>query len=165
MGVVSIMLHSIYCYRRLASVLASGAIPKRLTSTYECCTKPSERSIQEIRYSRQAFLSIRRIPFSALNIEKQPFGKGVFGKCFSASMSAHINVCVKAFCTDKRLVSVFPLEAVITSNLCHSNLPWLYGITEHSGHKMLVLSFHGVGGRSIRPCTTIHRILVLTRLE
>ena len=82
--------------------------------------KQSEQSIQGIRYSQQAFLSI---PFSALNVEKQPFGKGVFGKCFSAVMSAHINVCVKAFRTNKRLVSVFPLEAVVTSTLCHPNLP------------------------------------------
>ena len=109
----------LYCCRRLANVLVSGtgAIPKTLTSTYECCTKPSEQSIQGIRYSRRAFLSIRKIPFSALNVEKQPFGKGVFGKCFSAVMSTHINVCVKAFRTDKRLVSVFPLEAVVTSTL------------------------------------------------
>ena len=76
---------------------------------------------------QQAFQSIRKIPFAAFNnIEKQPFAKGVYGKCFCASMSVSIKVCIKAFRTDKHLVSVFPSEAVITSNLCHPNLPWIY---------------------------------------
>ena len=114
---------------------------------------------------QQALRSIRKIPFSSLNnIEKQPFAKGVYGKCFYASMSASIKVCIKAFRTDKHLVSAFPSEAVITSNLCHPNLPWIYGIMEHKNHMMLVLSFHGIGGKpvlSIEPCTTVKRILVL----
>lgn len=142
--------------RRLARVLIPS---KRLTSTYECCTKPSisQQSCRQISSSvQQAFWSIRKVPFAALsNVEKQPFAKGVYGKCFCASISASIKVCIKAFRTDKHLVSVYPLEAVITSNLCHPNLPWIYGISEHGGHKMLVLSFHGIGGSSC----TVHKAL------
>ena len=105
---------------------------------------------------QQALQSIRKIPFASLNnIEKQPFAKGVYGKCFYASMSASIKVCIKTFRTNKHLVSAFPLEAVITSNLCHPNLPWIYGIMEHENHMMLVLSFHGIGGNSC----TIHKAL------
>ena len=119
---------------RLASVLIPS---KRLTSTYECCTKPSisQQSCQQISSSvQQAFQSIRKVPFAALsNVEKQPFAKGVYGKCFYASIFASFKVCIKALSTDKRLVSVYPLEAVITSNLCHPNLPWIYGISEHGG--------------------------------
>ena len=145
-----------FCARRkLANVLVPS---KRLTSTYECCTKPSVSHMREsVSCSvQQALQSIRKIPFASLNnIEKQPFAKGVYGKCFYASMSASIKVCIKAFRTDKHLVSAFPLEAVITSNLCHPNLPWIYGIMEHENHMMLVLSFHGIGGNSC----TIHKAL------
>ena len=38
-----------------------------------------------------------------------------------------------------------PME---TDNLCHTNLPWFYGLSEHGSRRMLVLSFHGVNGRS-----------------
>ena len=65
---------------------------------------------QEIGYSQQLFQSIRQVPYSALTVEKQPFRKGVFGKCYSASMSVHIKVCVKAFRCDKEFVSTFPKD-------------------------------------------------------
>ena len=119
----------------------------KLTSTYECCTKPSGVANHQISYPQHVFQSLRRIPFSALSVDKQPIGKGVFGKCYSATMSSHIDVCVKAFRSDEKLLSVYPLEAVLTSKLCHSNLPWLYGISEYRARKMLILSFHGVGGK------------------
>lgn len=90
-------------------------LPHKLTSTYECCTKPSELANHQISYPQLVFQSIRRIPFSALTIDKQPIGKGVFGKCYSAVMSSHINVCVKAFRSDEKLLSVYPLEAVLPS--------------------------------------------------
>ena len=108
------------------------------TSTYECCTKPSVVSQ----------MIIRQILFSGLCIGEISVGKCVFGKCYRCFMSLHLPVCVKAFWIDDLLVSIFPMEATLTSRICHSNLPWLYGITEHGPHKMLVLSFHGVDDKS-----------------
>ena len=71
-----------------------AAVTKRLISTHDFCTKPSVNNDQEIDYSHQLFQSIRQVPYSALTVEKQPFGKGVFGKCYSALMSVHIKVCI-----------------------------------------------------------------------
>lgn len=136
--------------------ITSANLAHKLTSTYECCTKPSELSNHQKSYPRLVFQSIRRIPFSALTIDKQPIGKGVFGKCYSAVISSHINVCVKVFRSDEKLLSVYPLEAVLTSKLCHSNLPWLYGIAEHRARKMLILSFHGVNGKSCTLFKALH---------
>lgn len=62
---------------------------------------------------------------------------------------------MKVFQIDDFLVSVFPMEATLTSRLCHSNLAWLYGITEHGPRKMLVLSFHGIDDKSC----TLHKAL------
>ena len=70
-------------------------------------------------------------------------------------MSSHIEICVKAYRLDDRLVYTFPVEAVLTSTLCHPNLPWFYGHSEHGSHKMIVLSFHGISGKSY----TIHQAL------
>ena len=88
---------------------------------------------------------------------KQLIGKGVFGKCYSGYISANLEVCVKVFRSDEQLASVIPLEAVLTSQLCHSNLPWLYGITENESHKMLVLSFHSVNERSCTLYKVLHK--------
>ena len=71
----------------------------------------------------------------------------VFGKCFHASLASHRRVCVKVFRRDKKHTSVFPIEAVLTSKLCHPNLPWLYGrVSTEESKKMLVMSFHSVQG-------------------
>ena len=121
---------------------------RRLTSTYQCCTMPSEDFLQQMPL-------LRTIPFSSLNLNKDPIGKGVFGKCFSGFMSSHLNVCVKAFREDERLVCTFPVEAILTSKLCHSNLPWLYGVSEHGPHKMLVLTFHGINGKPYTVCKAL----------
>lgn len=67
----------------------------------------------------------------------------------------HIYKSVKVFQIDDLLVFVFPMEATLTSRLCHSSLPWLYGITEHGPRKMLVLSFHGIDDKSC----TLHKAL------
>ena len=107
---------------------------KKLTSTYGCCTMPSEGVPARFNLSRQVSL-LRKIPFSSLKVDKYPIGKGVFGKCFSGFMSSHIKVCVKAFRTDEHLGCTFPIEAVLTSTLCHSNLPWFYGLSEHNDIK------------------------------
>ena len=53
------------------------------------------------------------------------------------------------------LQPVFPVEAILTSKFCHSNLPWLYRITEHKTQKMLVLSFHAINGTGY----ALHRVL------
>ena len=125
------------------------------TSTYKCCTMPSNGSIQPI-ISRQAFSCVRRIPFFDLRkINKNQIGKGVFGKCYSGYMSSNIHVCIKVFRKNDQLASTFQPEAFLLSKLCHPNLPWLYGVSEHDGHKILVLSFHGVDGRSY----TLHKAL------
>lgn len=65
-------------------------------------------------------------------------------------------MCIKVFRSDKKLLSVYPLEAVLTSKLCHSNLPWLYGITEHRACKLLILSFHGVSRKSCTLFKALH---------
>lgn len=99
---------------------------------------------------------VRTIPFSAVrNVNKSPIGKGVFGKCYTGYISSSIPVCIKVFCKDNQLASTFQPEAFLMSKLSHSNLPWLYGVSEHDGHKILVLSFHGVDGRSY----TLHKAL------
>ena len=69
-------------------------------------------------------------------------------------MSTHIEVCVKAFRLDDHLIHTFPVEAVLFP-LCHSNWPWFYGLSEHGPRKVLVLSFHGINGKSY----TIHQAL------
>ena len=53
------------------------------------------------------------------------------------------------------LQPVFPVEAILTSKFCHSNLPWLYRIMEHKTQKMLVLSFHAINGTGY----ALHRVL------
>lgn len=127
---------------------------QRVTSTYDCCTKPS---IITHAVKPKTFLSkqIRSIPFSAICINKKSIGKGIFGKCYSGHMSTHLPICIKAFRNDDALMSVFPIEATLMLKLCHPNLPWLYGITEHGSCKMLVLSFHNINGRSC----TLHKAL------
>lgn len=70
-------------------------------------------------------------------------------------MSSHIEVCVKAFRLDDHLIDTFPVEAVLTSTRCYPNLPWFYGLSEHGPRKMIVLSFHGINGKSY----TIHKAL------
>lgn len=148
----------IIIFRNLGSSRSIGkgakARQKKLTSTYGCCTMPSEGLPARFNLSRQVSL-LRKIPFSALKVDKDPIGKGVFGKCFSGFMSSHIKVCVKAFRTDERLGCTFPVEAVLTSTLCHSNLPWFYGLSEHGPRKMIILSFYGVNGTSY----TVHQAL------
>ena len=119
-------MHGIFIGIYVYSSSWKGAkVARKLTSTHECCTMPSEGSPPRFNFSRQ-LSTLRRIPFSSLKLEKDPIGKGVFGKCFSGFMSSHINVCVKVFRTDERLGPTFPVEAVLTSKLCHCNLPWLY---------------------------------------
>ena len=154
--------------RKLSQMMPmmSANLPHKLTSTYECCTKPSELANNQISYPQLVFQAIRRIPFSALTVDKQPIGKGVFGKCYRAIMSSHINVC-QSF--------PFRWEIIIrlsswscTSELCHSNLPWLYGITEHRARKMLILSFHGVNGNLalfLKLCIMTNKILDLMRCK
>ena len=115
---------------------------------------PSEGLPARFNFSRQVSL-LRKIPFSVLNVDKDPIGKGVFGKCFSGFMSSHIKVCIKAFRTDDHLGCTFPIEAALTSTLCHSNLPWFYGLSEHGPRKMIVLNFHGINGKSY----TVHHAL------
>ena len=72
-------------------LLASNVHAFLLLHVGKCCTKPSvsQQNIRQISCSvQQAFRSIHKIPFAALNnIEKQPFAKGVYGKYFCASMS------------------------------------------------------------------------------
>lgn len=141
-------------HRRLVQVTS---LPRRVycrrgTSTYECCTKPSV--VSQTAHPQKLPATIRQIPFSGLCIGEKSIGKGVFGKCYSGFMSSHLQVCMKVFQIDD-LVSVFPMEATLTSRLCHSNLPWLYGITEHGPRKMLVLSFHGIDDKSC----TLHKVL------
>ena len=115
---------------------------------------PSEGQATRLNLSQQVS-QLRKIPFSALHMSKDLIGKGVFGKCFSGFMSSHIEVCVKAFRLDDRLIHTFPVEAVLTSTLCHPNLPWFYGLSEHGPSRMIVLSFHGINGKSY----TIHQAL------
>ena len=148
----------IIIFRNLGSSRSIGkgakARQKKLTSTYGCCTMPSEGLPARFNLSRQVSL-LRKIPFSTLKVDKDPIGKGVFGKCFSGFMSSHIKVCVKAFRTDEHLGCTFPVEAVLTSTLCDSNLPWFYSLSEHGPRKMIILSFHGVNGTSY----TVHQAL------
>lgn len=122
--------------------------PTQLTSTIIRGTKPSVlASGHQFAYDSSDFLSIRQIPVSALTICGPSIGKGVFGKCFHASLASHRSVCVKVFRRDKKYTSVFPIEAVLTSKLCHPNLPWLYGrVSTEESKKMLVMSFHSVQG-------------------
>ena len=115
---------------------------------------PSEGQATRLNLSQQVS-QLRNIPFSALHMSKDPIGKGVFGKCFSGFISSHIEVCVKAFRLDDRLIHTFPVEAVLTSTFCHPNLPWFYGLSEHGPRRMIVLSFHGINGKSY----TIHQAL------
>ena len=56
---------------------------------------------------------------------------------------------------EPHLGCTFPVEAVLTSTLCRSNLPWFYGFSEHGLRRMIILSFHGVNGVSY----TIHQAL------
>ena len=93
----------------------------------------------------QVFQSLHKISYypKASNWER-----GVFGKCYGGVMSSHIHVCIKALRTDNQLGSTFPVDAVLTSKLCHTNLPWLYRISEHGSHKLLVISFHGINNQS-----------------
>lgn len=104
---------------------------------------------QSLDYSKQEFNSLRKIPFSELNLNDSCVGKGAFGRCYSGFISAHIKVCVKVFRGTNKHDSVFALEAVLTSQLCHPNLPWLYGVVEHGMKKMLLLSFHDINGESL----------------
>ena len=143
-------------YRKLAESCTRPIVLRcKSTSTYKCCTMPSDGAIQ-LSISRRAFSSVHRIPFSDLRkVNKNQIGKGVFGKCYTGYMSSNIHVCIKVFRKNDQLVSTFLPEAVLMSKLCHSNLPWLYGVSEHDGYKILVLSFHGVDGRSY----TLHKAL------
>ena len=150
----------IACYHFFRRLTGANSVmmPHRLISTYQCCTKPSPVvNSSQIGNHYQKLHSIRHIEFSALHMYKQLNGKGVFGKCYSGYISANLEVCVKVFRSDEQLASVFPLEAVLTSQLCHSNLPWLYGITENESHKMLVLSFHSVNERSCTLYKVLHK--------
>ena len=127
------------------------------TSTYKYCTVPSSGAVQS-SISQKAFnLScVHTILFRALrNVNKSPIGKGVFGKCYSGYMSSNKHVCIKVFRRNDQLPSTFQPEAVLMSNLSHSNLHWLHGVSEHDGHKIHVLSFHGVKDRSY----TLHKAL------
>lgn len=116
-------------------------------------------------YSSEEFKSLRRIPFSCLKLGKHCIGKGVFGKCYSGYFAAHLNVCVKVFRTTGHYDAVFALEAVLTSKLCHPNLPWLYGVTEHHPQKILVLSFHGINGNSVTLFKILHYDPATTELD
>ena len=45
------------------------------------------------KLSSTCILITTKISFTGLTVDKQPIGKGVFGKCYSATMSSHIDVC------------------------------------------------------------------------
>ena len=131
------------------------------TSTLMCTTKPSVQSPGDLHtvsstYTLPDFQAIRRIPLSAVNLYDS-VGKGVFGECYNASLVSHTSVCVKVFRQERKYSSVFPTEAILTSKLCHPNLPWLFGIVcSEESRKMLIISFHGVGGKSHSLHQVIH---------
>ena len=135
------------------------------TSTYMCSAKPSLRTSDGIvPYSSKDFLSIRRIPSSALNICEDSIGKGTFGKCYRALLITHTTVCVKVFRQGNKYNSYFPSEAVITAKLCSPNLPWLYGVVfdEQQQQQMLVMSFHSIRDKS---CTLYRALYCETGLD
>jgi hypothetical protein len=75
----------------------------------------------QISYPQHVFQSLPRISFSSLTVDKQPIGKGVFGKLQCNNVVSFINVCIKVFQSDEKL-SVYPLEAVLPSSAiqtCH----------------------------------------------
>ena len=92
--------------------------------------------------------SVRRIPMSELQVSKACFGKGVFGKCYSARLG-HLEVCAKVFRHEQSL----PNEAYVLSLCCHENIPWIYGV--NLNERTLIMSFHGIRGGAC----TLHKLL------
>ena len=117
--------------------------------TYKYCTMPSSGAT--VKHLTESIQFVCTIPFWALrNVNKssQLVKVCLENAIVDIIMSSNIHVCIKVFRRNNQLPSTFQPE-VLMSKLSHSNLPWLYGVLQHNGHKILVLSFHGVDGRSI----------------
>ena len=145
-------LDIIIIFRNLGSSRSIGKGAKarqKLTSTYGCCTMPSEGFPARFNLSWQVSL-LQKIPFSSLRLIKILLARG-----YLESVSVALCHLVKAFRTDEHLGCTFPIEAVSTPTHCHSNLPWFYGLSEHGSRRIIILSFHGVNGMSY----TVHQAL------
>lgn len=74
-------------------------------------------------------------------------GSGVFGKCFLGQLGP-LKVCIKVHRREEKYEAYFPREASVLSQLCHSNLPYLYGVSEGT-YKIILMSFHGHEDKSL----------------
>ena len=132
---------------RNCSYLAEKTRKLALTYSITCGrTKATDGPSQQFLHPLPS--SVRRIPMSELQVSKECFGKGVFGKCYSARLG-HLEVCAKVFRHEQSL----PNEAYILSLCCHENIPWIYGV--NLNEKTLIMSFHGIRGGAC----TLHKLL------
>lgn len=98
--------------------------------------------------------SIRKFAKENVIIKNQCLlGQGVFAKCYFATVGPN-KACLKILRAST--CSSFYREANILSGLCHPNVSFLLGVCESVRHKMLILTFHGIGSNSI----SLHSALV-----
>ena len=88
-------------------------------------------------------------------IKSKVLGRGVFGKCYLAYAGPQ-PVCIKVLRKDPLYSSSYNNEAYVLSQCCHRNISFLFGLlTTSSGYKCLLMTFHGIDGKSC----SIHSLL------
>ena len=79
--------------------------------------------------------------------------KGVFGKCIHTKLGP-LDVCIKVY-KEGLGSSHFHNEAMMLAGLCHSDLPWLFGVNDHKSYHISVISYIAFYGVSV----TIHQAI------
>ena len=102
---------------------------------------------------------VKKISFNSikpcLSSLSQILGKGTFGKCVRGIVGP-LEACVKIY-RDNLGDNHFYNEVAVLAKLCHSNLPWLYGICEDGDSgKMAVISCFVYSGNSLN----VHQALL-----
>lgn len=113
------------------------------------CTKPSSHFISTCPPLPQTVRIIKKEDINnAVKVFYAVLGKGVFGKCLHTKLGPH-EVCVKVFNNaDNSSSCHFYNEVCMLSELCHPQLPWLYGIND-GAVKITVLSCISFCGGSL----------------
>jgi len=76
-------------------------------------------------------------------------GRGVFGKCYLASIGP-MKACVKVYNADHKYSKFFYKEIAMLAKLCHENLPFLIGYCIENKHlvKSIIMTYHSFCGKS-----------------
>lgn len=92
--------------------------------------------------------NIRKLSWSDVYLhDKKYLGEGVFGKCYCVTLGS-LKTCLKVFRNEKKYANLLYNEVRILSQLCHENLPWIFGVCyDVENPKAIVMSHHPFCGK------------------